>query len=141
MSNEKIMVCVSYGPSGERLIRRGIRLAEMLQSPLYVLYVNTRNHHEEINQEHKNYISHWKKLTTDAGGEFIIEVQPGRKAAKVIAEQAEAYCITQVVIGQSAQSRWEEMTRGSFANELMSHMLGVDLHIVAPGQIQLQKIS
>lgn len=134
MSQERIMVCVSYGPSGERLIKRGIQLAEMLDSPLYVLYISTRSHTEEMNRAHKSYIAHWEKLTSAAGGEFIMQLHPNRKAAKVIAEQAEFYQITQVVIGQSAQTRWEEMTRGSFANELINHMHGVDLHIVAPGR-------
>lgn len=38
--DESILVCVYYGPNGERLIRRGGKIAKMLNCPLYVLTVD-----------------------------------------------------------------------------------------------------
>lgn len=38
--DEVILVCVYYGPNGERLIRRGGKIANMLNCPLYVLTVD-----------------------------------------------------------------------------------------------------
>ena len=38
--DESILVCVYYGPNGERLIRRGGKLANMLDCPLYILTID-----------------------------------------------------------------------------------------------------
>src|SRR5690606_1132060 len=39
--------------------------------------------------------------------------------------------VTQIIIGQTAQSRWEEITKGSFINVLLHEIPFVDLHIVS----------
>ena len=41
--------------------------------------------------------------------------------------------ITQVVIGESARSRWQEIIRGSIANRIMEKTKYVDVLIVADG--------
>lgn len=38
--DESILVCVYYGPNGERLIKRGYQLASMTGCPFYVLTVD-----------------------------------------------------------------------------------------------------
>src|SRR5699024_3243618 len=50
---------------------------------------------------------------------------------KVIAEVAYNLNITQIIIGQTPQNRWEEITKGSFANALLREMTFVDVHIVS----------
>ena len=40
--------------------------------------------------------------------------------SKVIAEVAREKHITQIVLGQTAQSRWEQMTKGSLINTLVA---------------------
>lgn len=130
MNDEKIMVGVYYGPNGERLIRRGIRLAQLLQSPLYVITV-LNEPVSELDMQQENYLNSWKKLTEEAGGTFIIEVDENDEPAVVIAEVARQQQITQLIIGQSAQSRWQEITRGSIVNDLLEQLGAVDIHIVA----------
>src|SRR5690606_29471951 len=63
--------------------------------------------------------------------EFIIKYSETRPVAKVIAEVARQKHITQIVIGQTAKSRWQEITKGSFINVLMHHIPFVDLHLVS----------
>ncbi len=38
--DESILVCVYYGPNGDRLIQRGSKIANMLDCPLYILTVD-----------------------------------------------------------------------------------------------------
>ena len=45
--------------------------------------------------------------------EFIMLDNEKRPVSKVIAEVAREKNITQIVLGQTAQSRWEQMTKGS----------------------------
>ncbi|WP_046212551.1 universal stress protein [Paenibacillus wulumuqiensis] len=130
MNEEKIMVGVYYGPNGERLIRRGIRLAHLLQSPLYVITV-LNEPISELDMQQENYLNSWKKMTEEAGGTFIIKVDENDEPAAVIADVARQQQITQLIIGQSAQSRWQEITRGSIVNDLLEELGAVDIHIVA----------
>lgn len=129
--DESILVCVYYGPNGERLIKRGHKLANMLDCPLYVLTVDPLPY-DEFDAERSGYIERWKELADELDvEEFILRDNEKRPSAKVIAETAHKYNITQIIIGQTAQNRWEEITKGSFINVLLREMTFVDIHIVS----------
>jgi len=129
--DESILVCVYYGPNGERLIRRGCKIAAMLSCPLYILTVDPQPE-DEWDIEKLHYIARWREVAEEHGAkEFIIKYNEKRPVAKVIGEVARKRNITQIVIGQTAQSRWEEITKGSFINVLLNEIPFVDLHIVS----------
>lgn len=130
MSEEKIMVGVHYSLNGERLIRRGIRLAQLLDAPLIVLSV-LNEPISELDMERQQYYNSWKKLTEEAGGTFLVKINEDRELAEVIADVAHQQGVTQLIIAQSVRSFWEEFTRGSLVKDLMEHLGAIDLHIVA----------
>ena len=129
--DESILVCVYYGQNGERLIRRGHKLATLLDCPLYVLTVDSKAV-DAFDAEKSGYIEHWQQLCEELKvEEFIIRDNEKLPIQKVIAEIALTHNITQIIVGQSAQSRWEEITKGSFLNVLLKEVPFVDFHIVA----------
>lgn len=128
--DECILVCVYYGPNGERLIRRGGKIAKMLQCPLYVLTVDPQPK-DEWDIEKIHYISAWKKAAEEHGAEFIVKYNEKRPVAKVISDVAKQKNVTQIVLGQTAQSRWEEITKGSFINVILNEIPFADLHIIS----------
>lgn len=129
--DESILVCVYYGPNGERLIKRGSKIANMLDCPFYILTVDPLPF-DEFDAEKSAYVDRWKELADELGAEnFILRDNEKRPTAKVIAEVAHRHNITQIVIGQTAQNRWEEITRGSFVNVLLRAISFVDIHIVS----------
>jgi len=129
--DESILVCVYYGPNGERLIRRGHKLANIMDCPLYVLTVDPLPY-DEFDAEKSGYMEHWQELCDDLGvEEFIIRDNEKRSSVKAIKEVAYQNNITQIVIGQSPQKRWEEITKGSFVNVLLREMTFIDIHIVS----------
>ncbi len=130
MNNESIMVCVHYGPHGQRLIQRGSQLARLLHAPLTVLTVDSAGDNE-YNREKQQYLSGWENQTKEAGGQFLNRKCNGKKTVEVIVETAREKNITQIVMGQSSQTLWQEITRGSFINDLMELLGPTDLHIVA----------
>lgn len=86
--DESILVCVYYGPNGERLIQRGCKLANMLDCPLYILTVDSKPF-DELDAEKSNYISRWKELAERHSADaFIIKDKESRPISKVIAEVA-----------------------------------------------------
>lgn len=129
--DESILVCVYYGPNGERLIRRGHKIAKMLDCPFYVLNVDPLPY-DAFDAEKSSYIEVWKSLAIELGAkEFIIRDNEKRPSPKVIKEVAHQLNTTQIVIGQTAQSRWEEITKGSFMNSLLREIPFVDYHVVS----------
>ncbi len=130
-ADESILVCVYYGLNGERLIRRGHKLASLLNCPLYILTVDSKPL-DTFDAEKSGYIERWTELANELGvEEFIIRDNEKRPIQKVIAEVAREYNISQIIVGQSAQSRWEEITKGSFLNVLLKEIPFADFHIVA----------
>ncbi|WP_036708582.1 universal stress protein [Paenibacillus pinihumi] len=129
--DEVILVCVYYGPNGERLIRRGGKIANMLNCPLYVLTVDPLPE-DELDIEKIHYIEKWKIAAKEHNvQEFIIKYNEKRPVAKVISEVAKQEHVTQLVLGQTAQSRWKEITKGSIINVLLNEIPFVDIHIVS----------
>ncbi|HLS88719.1 MAG TPA: universal stress protein [Sphingobacteriaceae bacterium] len=130
-TDESILVCVYYGPNGERLIRRGCQLARMLNCPLYVLTVEPQAE-EDLDLEKVQSLSRLRQIAEEHGArEYIIKYNEQRPVAHVIHEVVKEKNITQIVIGQTAQSRWKEITKGSFVNVLLHEVPFVDIHIVA----------
>jgi len=129
--DESILVCVYYGPNGDRLIRRGSRLSKMLDCHLYILTVIPQSL-EELDAEKMDYILRWQELAKELGvEEYIIKENEKRPVYKVIAEVARQKDITQIILGQTAQSRWEEITKGSVINVLLREIPFIDLHIIS----------
>jgi hypothetical protein len=129
--NESILVCVYYGPNGERLIKRGCKIANMLQAPLYILTIDPKPF-DELDAEKVFYIEQWKQFANShESAQFIIKDNDSRPISKVIAEVAREHNITQIILGQTAHSRWEQITRGSIINSLVRDVPFVDLHIIS----------
>lgn len=129
--DENILVCVYYGPNSERLIRRGHKIATMSGCPLYVLNISKEST-EEFDSSQQEYLTQWESLSQELEIEqFILKSNEDRPVQEVIAEVCNEHNITQVIIGQTAQSRWEEITKGSFINQLLRTLPFVDIHVVS----------
>ncbi|QUW27279.1 KdpD-like non-kinase potassium sensor [Bacillus cereus] len=131
---EKILVCVQYSSTAGKLIRRGWRMADRLNAELYVLNVERENI-DSLSASKKQTIEEWKALTNQFDARFVLEEAKGRKPADVIIEVAKRLQVTQILLGQSARTRWEEIRKGSIVNEIMRQTKHIDIHIVADQRV------
>ncbi|USK33389.1 KdpD-like non-kinase potassium sensor [Bacillus sp. F19] len=131
--HEKILVCVGYGPTAEKIIRRGWRMANRLKAQLYILNV-TKESPEAFTQEKRERTEQWKILASQFNAVFLLEQEGSRKPAQVIIDIAKQYHITQILLGQSARTRWEEIRKGSIVNTIMRKTENIDIHIVSDGR-------
>ncbi len=127
---EKILVCVQNDQNAEKLIRRGWRIASRLKADLYILH-GTYKKMDEMDSEEGKKIEQWNQLAIQFNAHFIIKELTNKKIAKVITEVTQQNHITQIILGQSAKSRFEELTKGSIVNDIMRLTSGIDIHIVA----------
>lgn len=129
--NESILVCVNYGPNGERLIKRGCKIAEAFNCPLYILTVDSKPF-DELDAEKSSHINKWHKLAQEGSAdEFIMRDNEERRVCKVIAEVAREKGTTQIIIGQAVHSAWEQLAKESIINSLIKEIPFVDIHIVS----------
>lgn len=131
--NEKILVCVQYGPTAEKLIRRGWRMAHRMKAELYILNV-TAEKRSDSSPVNEQKIKEWQMLAEQFNATIILEEKRSRKPAAVIIEVAKKLNVTQILLGQSARTRWEEIKKGSIVNMIMRETSNIDIHIVADGR-------
>ena len=125
--HERVLVCVSTYPNSVQLLRRGGRLATVMRSRLFALFVE---HPERfLTREESLYVETCERLCQELEGEFL-RVKSSN-VAEAIAQTAQKYHITQVVLGQSQKSRWDLLWRGSLVQQLVRYLKDVDLHVIA----------
>ncbi|MFN6514838.1 MAG: universal stress protein [Nostoc sp. CreGUA01] len=125
--HERVLVCISTYPNSVQLLRRGARLANYMNAPLYTLFV--ADPERFLTKEESLHIHTCEKLCKEFEGTFIRVTNSN--VANAIAEAAEKYRITQIVIGESQRSRWQILLKGSLTQKLVRLLKNIDLHIIA----------
>ncbi|SDY13022.1 two-component system, OmpR family, sensor histidine kinase KdpD [Evansella caseinilytica] len=125
-ANEKILVCIGYDSTAEILMRRGWRMASRLKARLYILTV-TNSH---VDSKHLQRINAWKELADQFDAVFI-QKPKDKKIARIITETAKELGVTNIILGQSARTRKEEIMKGSIVNAIMRESDHIDIHIVS----------
>jgi two-component system sensor histidine kinase KdpD len=127
--HERVLVCVSTYPNAVQLLRRGARLASYMNAPFYAVFVDQSERF--LTREESLHVETCEKLCQEFEGQFL-RVR-NSDVPKAIAEVAEQNRITQIVIGESQQSRWRQIVKGSFTQRLMRLIWQkhIDLHIIA----------
>lgn len=130
--HERVLVCVSTYPNSVQLLRRGARIASYMNAPLYVVFVADPDRF--LTKEESLYVETSEKLCQEFDGTFIRDTSTD--IAQAIAQVAEKYRITQIVIGASQRSRWQILLKGSLTHKLLRLLKNVDLHIISADKNQ-----
>jgi len=130
--HERVLVCTSTYPNSLQLLRRGARIASYMNAQFYAVFVNDPDRF--LTKAESLHVETCEKLCQEFNGQFL-RVN-GTNIAKAISEVAKQYRITQIVIGESQQSRWKLLLRGSLTQQLVRSLKHVDLHIIATEKSQ-----
>jgi two-component system sensor histidine kinase KdpD len=127
--HERVLVCISTYPNSLRLLRRGARIAGYMNAEFFVIFVDKPDRF--LTKEEALHIETCERLCREFEGKFL-RIKSYR-VAEAIAEVAERERITQIVIGESLQSRWKHLIKGSFTQKLIRLIWqkNIDLHIIA----------
>jgi len=125
--HERVLVCLSTYPNSLQLLRRGARIASYMNAQFYAVFVNDPDRF--LTKAESLHVETCEKLCQEFNGQFL-RVN-GNNIAKAISEVAKQYRITQIVIGESQQSRWKLLLRGSLTQQLVRSLKHVDFHIIA----------
>jgi two-component system sensor histidine kinase KdpD len=146
-ANERVLVGFDSRPHTRQVLRDAWRLAHGLHADLIAVFIQPAGYMGFSSQftrllKHGRGIKHYLEqaqqrleehaiLAEDLGAE-VIRTSSRDVAAKLI-EIARERQVTQIVLGQPARSRWEEILRGSIVNRLLRMNPGIDIHLVPVG--------
>jgi two-component system, OmpR family, sensor histidine kinase KdpD len=126
---ERALVCVSSSRPSTLLIRRGTRLARRVHGKCFVIFVAPPGGLSTLPTEQREIVETDMQLARTLDAET--QVVENRDTARAIIEFARSHQITQIFLGRSGRSRWEELLQRSVINEVVRLAEGIDVHIVA----------
>ena len=122
---EHIAVAVRAEKRDARLIRRGARVAQRLAADLDVVHIK-QGVYSSLQLEALN---EHEVLAVEFGAVFhVIE---GVNIVESLVSFLKHKGITQVVVGESHHSRFQEIFKGSVIHEVMRHTKGIDFYVIA----------
>jgi two-component system sensor histidine kinase KdpD len=128
-TTERIMVAVTAAPGTDILLRRAARIAARVKGELSVIHVISG---ESASPGPGGKIDALRTLTADLGARWY-EIHADNPAGAIIAF-AQQHQITQIVIGSSKRSRWQEIAGGgSIVRRVLREagVAGIDVHVIA----------
>ncbi len=127
-AGDRILVCISSHPMGERLIRSGRRLADELNAEWYVVFVETPQHlHMPV--ENRIRVQRFLNLAEELGAK--VNSISGTSVAETVLNFAHEHNVTKIVAGKPLRPRWYEILRGSVIDQIIQNSGPIDVHIVS----------
>lgn len=123
----RLLVCLSPGTLGERLVRTARRLAEQMGAEWYALYVQTPDH-ARLSSTQQERVAYLLRLAEELGGRAI--TVPGQSVVETILDFARSHNVTQIIIGKPLRPRWQEWLHGSIPDQLIRAGGPIDIYII-----------
>ena len=132
-TRERIMVAVTGAQGTDAVIRRAARIAARTKADLHAVYVAS----EEGRRPDVGALAELHRLTDDLGAQWH-ELQRD-DPARALVDFAREHQVTQIVLGSSRRSRWEELTKGSVVQRVLRFAADcdVDVHVIARRHVEL----
>jgi two-component system sensor histidine kinase KdpD len=122
------MVAVTGAPGTDAVIRRAARIAARTKADLQAVHVVAA---EQTRRHGSDALQMLHKLADDLGAEW--HVLNRDDPARALVDFALDHQVTQIVLGSSRRSRWEELTKGSVVQRVLRFAADcdVDVHVIA----------
>jgi two-component system, OmpR family, sensor histidine kinase KdpD len=144
LANERVLVGFDARPHTRQVIRDAWRLAHGLHADLIAVWIEPEGYLAFTSKligwlkyggEAKRYqeaalrrLEAHELLAEDLGAEVIRT--KSSDIAKTLVQIARERQVTQLVLGQPARSRWEEIIHGSIINRVLRLSTDIDIHLV-----------
>jgi two-component system sensor histidine kinase KdpD len=125
-TRERVVVALTGSPNGERLIRRGARLAARGRAELVGVHIIAA---DGLATADGPLLQDQRELLDELGGRYA-EVT-GTDVADALVEFARAENATQIILGASHRSRWAALTQGSIINRVVGRANTIDVHVIS----------
>jgi two-component system sensor histidine kinase KdpD len=127
-AGERILVCVSPSPASARLVRATRRLASTARAEWLAVYVETPAALRLFSADRERVAQHLR-LAEHLGGE--VATLSGENAAETTLRYARSKNVTMILVGKPTHSRWRDMIRPSFLDEIVRKSGDINVHVIA----------
>ncbi|MBN1136485.1 MAG: sensor histidine kinase KdpD [Anaerolineae bacterium] len=130
---ERLLACVSAGPSAEQVVRAARHLADQLNAEWFALHVEPIGD-ARMSEADRDRLARSLRLAEELGGRVVS--LPGISVAEEAVAYAQAHNITRIVVGRSPRKRWTDRlrrpnrVRGDVAERLIRAAPAIDVHVV-----------
>jgi two-component system sensor histidine kinase KdpD len=125
-TKERVVVALTGAPNGDRLLRRGARMAARVGGELVGVHVRAA---DGLARSDPERLERQREVLNELGGRYA-EVT-GADIATALVEFARAENASQLVLGATRQSRWSELARGSVINRVIRAAGDIDVHVIS----------
>jgi two-component system, OmpR family, sensor histidine kinase KdpD len=125
-TRERVVVAVTGAPGTEDLLRRAARISQRAHGELLGVHVRRQ---EGLAGPPSDLLVNHRKLLEEVGGEY--HETSGSDIATTLIDFARAENATQIVLGSSRRSRWNELTNGSVINRVVRLAGPIDVHVIS----------
>ncbi len=127
-ATERILVCISSHPMGERLIRSGRRLADSMSADWTVLFVETPQH---LHMPEENHARVQRFLeTAEELGAKVVKIS-AESVAETVIQFAQNNNITKIIAGKPLRSPWFRLFRKSVIDQIIRGSGPIDVYVVS----------
>lgn len=126
-TTDRIMVCVSPSPYSPKLVRAAKRRADGRNVEWMAVYVETPSHYR-LSETERDRVDRTLRMAEQLGGEAV--TIPGQRPADDLIRYAQSRNVTEIVIGKSSRSWWQELRYGSLVGDLIRRSGQIDVHVI-----------
>lgn len=124
---ELIVVCVSPSPLSPRLVRTARRMAQRRNCRFIAVYVKGARHYALPDRD-RDRVAATLRLAEQLDGEAV--TIPGDDVAHDLLRYAASRNATEIIVGKSLRSRWQELLHGSVVGDLIRDSGHIDVYVV-----------
>jgi two-component system, OmpR family, sensor histidine kinase KdpD len=128
-SAERMLLGVTAAPGAEAMVRRAAGMATRIEAELEVVNVASQ---DEVRRRREDGLARLRRVAADVGATW--HDLDGDNLASVLVAYAEREQVTQIILGSSQRSRWQELIGGGSNVGRVSRLAaraGIDVHILA----------
>ena len=127
-TSERLLVCVGPSPMSARLIRATRRMAASLRAPWVAIHVELERG-KVLSAADQQRLETNLHLAAELGA--TVETAYGTDFAETIVAYCHKHNITKIVVGKTRMSKWQELVRGAFVNELIKRSGDIDIYVIS----------
>ena len=126
-TRERVVVALTGTVDGDRLVRRAARMAQRAKGDLVAVHVRPQ---DGLATASADALAAQRTLVERLGGTYREVV--GDDIGQALVATARAVNATQIVLGATRRSRWNELTKGSvIASVIRSSGEDIDVHVIS----------
>lgn len=125
-TRERVLVALTGAPGNDAVIRRAARIAGRVGGDLIGVHVVSS---DGLSGRSQGALGDHRRLLEELGGTY--RDVAGDDVAAALVGAARSDRATQLVIGASRRSRWDELRGGSVVNRLLRSARDLDIHVIS----------